>query len=347
MQRVPRARYAIFDAYADTNEDIDMKAYGRAVVAGELAPMAESIQDGLASTLAELQSSCRAEYSLMLGPSECLDAEQNAQVVVNGESYFRGLYTDGSIATWNLRDQHFVQTVLRLVEYHQSMGDGHAPKCEGTSPKSPSAHNRHAAHYEYATHPLIIAHVPLHVHAHRCVLWAHNSHVGDACATELGEREEWNLGQMMRTTFGRNNTFLLGFGTYDGTVMAAREWGEPAQTFELSPAAAGSCSHVLHNALPLVRERVGGAEGETINAFALLLKGDGRAAADDDEEARAPQEALRAAFGVRRQQRAVGVCYRQDTEAVSHYVRASLATQFDAWVHVERSAALEELPAET
>ena len=50
-------------------------------------------------------------------------------------------------------------------------------------------------------------------HAPRCVLWAHNSHVGDACATELGAHDEWNLGQMIRSTFGPNNTFLLGFGT--------------------------------------------------------------------------------------------------------------------------------------
>lgn len=90
------------------------------------------------------------------------------------------------MGTWNDRDQHMVATCLRVAEHHQLIADGRPP---------------------------------------RMVLWAHNSHVGDARSTERGAIEEVTLGQMMRTTFGSSNAFLVGFGTHSGTVTAAEEWG--------------------------------------------------------------------------------------------------------------------------
>ena len=289
-----RSNYSVLHAYTATEgndeDDSDMKRYAREVVAGELRPMADDISIQLIATLGALQRQNRGQYSLMLGPAELLDAEQNAEVVVNGEAYFRGLYTDGSVATWNLRDQHMVQTLLRLQNFHEA-ADGAAPKV---------------------------------------VLWAHNSHVGDARATEMGKHAEWNLGQMCRQTFGSNNVFLLGFGTYEGTVTAATEWGGAAQTFELNPAEEGSHSDMMHCALPGIRERLG---NEALNSFLLLLRGDGP-----------EHKAVRAALGSPKRQRAVGVKYKKDTEAVSHYVKADLAAQFDAWIHVETSTALRPLP---
>ncbi len=100
-----RSRYAVFEPFGD-----DMKEYGRQVTCGELASRAEEIRADVANVLTELQQNNRASYSLLLGPAELLNAEQNAQVVVNGEAYFRGLYESlGSVDTWNLRDQAMVR----------------------------------------------------------------------------------------------------------------------------------------------------------------------------------------------------------------------------------------------
>ena len=187
-----------------------------------------------------------------------------------------------------------VQTCLRLVEY-QSTATGSAPKC---------------------------------------IIMAHNSHVGDANATQHGG-VEWNLGQMVRTTFGQENTFLVGFGTHNGTVTAAHEWGGEPETFELSPAEASSYSGVLHSALRRVRELIG---QPSLNAFMLLLKAPG--GAGDDRGGKAARASMRAAFGTPRRQRAIGVRYVKATEATSHYVQASLTAQFDAWIHVDRTSAL-------
>jgi erythromycin esterase-like protein len=271
-----------------------MKAYGHQVMpGGELAELAGTIQASLLSTLTELQRQNREAYALMLSPSELLNAEQCAQVVVNGESYFRELYTHTAVDTWNLRDQHFVQTALRLREYHTA--------ASGAPPKM--------------------------------VFWAHNSHVGDARATELGSRrQEWNLGQMIRSTFGTNNTFVCGFGTHGGTVTAASEWGEEAKTFELNPAQKGSYSELFHRALPSVRSRVD-VDADALNAFLLLLRSD---APDADERERAAT----AAFATNRRQRAIGVCYKKEQESLSHYFEANLSSQCDAWIHVDNTNAL-------
>jgi len=128
-----------------------------------------------------------------------------------------------------------------------------------------------------------------------------------------------------------SQVFLLGFDTYQGTVTAATEWGGPAQTFDLTPALEGSTGDAMHHALPAVRERFGDT---ALNAFCLVLNG-----GDGDER----QRALRDALAAPRKQRAVGVNYRKATEERSHYVTASVAKQFDAYVHVEQTTALTPL----
>ena len=166
-----QSHYALLDSFGTSG----LHQYGRQVAfGGELSHMADEITNGLSSTLADVQRGNREEYATMLGPAELLDAEQSAQVVVNGEAYFRGLHEDGSVTSWNLRDQHMVATCMRLVEFHAlHSADAGAPKI---------------------------------------VIWAHNSHCGDASATELGVRDEWNLGQMLRASYGADNVFICGFG---------------------------------------------------------------------------------------------------------------------------------------
>jgi erythromycin esterase-like protein len=204
--------------------------------------------------------------------------------------------------------------------------------------------------------------------APKVVVWAHNSHCGDASATEIGAHNEWNLGQMLRQTFGSDNTFIVGFGTHEGTVTAADEWGEPAETFELSHAEEGSISSIMHAAMPAVRERTGDA---TLNSCCILLseqlkggRSDEAAAAaaaaasasaasrtrasatEDQRRGVAGTAEVAEAFSEPRRQRAIGVCYKRgEREATSHYFHATLTQQVDAWVHVDRSTALAHFDA--
>ena len=146
----------------------------------------------------------------------------------------------------------------------------------------------------------------------RDVVWAHNSHLGDARATQMGEQGEINLGQLARQAHGAG-AFLIGFTTHTGTVTAASNWDEPAQRKRVRPSLAGSYERLFHDA-GIVRA-------------CLLLRGT------------PAQEAL----GEPRLERAIGVIYRPESERVSHYFRARLAAQFDAVLHIDDTSALEPL----
>jgi erythromycin esterase-like protein len=147
----------------------------------------------------------------------------------------------------------------------------------------------------------------------KVVVWAHNSHIGDARATEMSRRGEWNIGQLARERH-EGSVRLIGFTTSRGTVTAASDWGEAAQRMRIVPALPGSFEAILH--------QVG------IGAFMLRLRNAGVVA-----DLLAPP----------RLERAIGVIYRPDTERVSHYFHASLSEQFDAVIHVDETQALEPL----
>jgi erythromycin esterase-like protein len=145
----------------------------------------------------------------------------------------------------------------------------------------------------------------------RAVVWAHNSHLGDARATEMGDGGELNLGQLVRQKHGRDAR-LIGFSTHTGTVTAASNWDEPAQKKRVRPSLPGSYERLFHDA--------------GVKQFLLLL----------GEQANGPLAAPRL-------QRAIGVIYRPETERLSHYFRARLPQQFDAMLHVDETQALEPL----
>ena len=147
----------------------------------------------------------------------------------------------------------------------------------------------------------------------RIVVWAHNSHLGDARATEMGEEGELNVGQLVRERFG-SASLLVGFTTYDGTVTAAHEWDGAAERMPIVPSMAGSVEAIFHE--------VG------LPRFFLPL--------------RDPGEAL---GGLRepRLERAIGVIYRPATERASHYFSARIADQFDAVVHLDRTRAVDPI----
>lgn len=159
----------------------------------------------------------------------------------------------------------------------------------------------------------LLAHLDQRGHAPKVVVWAHNSHLGDARATELAKLGELNLGQLVRQRYGRKAT-LVGFTTHDGTVIAASDWGEPAERILIRPALAGSYEALFHNT--------------GIDRFFLPLQ-QGTAAHDVLSKARL--------------ERAIGVVYRPDTERISHYFKACLSAQFDAVIHFDKTSALEPL----
>ncbi|HEX8678995.1 MAG TPA: erythromycin esterase family protein [Chthoniobacterales bacterium] len=148
----------------------------------------------------------------------------------------------------------------------------------------------------------------------KIVAWAHNSHLGDARATEMSERGELNVGQLVRAKFG-DESFLIGFSTYAGTVTAARDWDTPAERRNVRPGLTKSYEELFH------------ATG--IPRFWLNLR-----ELDGD-----PRELL----DHPRLQRAIGVIYRPETERWSHYFNAKVTEQFDALIHFDETRALEPL----
>jgi erythromycin esterase-like protein len=148
----------------------------------------------------------------------------------------------------------------------------------------------------------------------KAVVWAHNSHVGDARSTAMGRRGELNVGQLARERHP-GETFIVGFTTHSGTVMAANDWGEEPRVKTVRPALDGSIEALLHE----VR----------VPAFLLDLRA---------------QRAAAHALKRERLERAIGVVYRPATERWSHYFEASVAEQFDAVMHYDETRAVESLP---
>jgi erythromycin esterase-like protein len=140
----------------------------------------------------------------------------------------------------------------------------------------------------------------------KAAVWAHNSHLGDARATQRGQAGVLNVGQLVRERHGRE-ALVVGFTTYAGTVTAASAWGGPAERKRVRRALAGSWEDLFH-ALGMSR---------------VLLDPTG--------------------FEGRRLERAIGVVYRPETERLLHYFEARIADQFDRVVHVDETSALEPL----
>ena len=207
----------------------------------------------------------------LLAEDELFYAEQNAQVVRDAERYYRAMF-GGRVTSWNLRDQHMARTLQALLDHLDRHNDG-----------TPA----------------------------RIVVWAHNSHVGDARATEVSADGQLTLGQLVRERYG-DDSRLVGFSTYAGTVTAASEWGGAAERKVVRPALPGSIEELFH---------------ET-GSPAFAVSSDGAASG---------------ALDVVRLGRAIGVIYLPATERQSHYYHVRPSDQFDAMIHIENTQALEPL----
>ncbi|CUH39354.1 Protein-L-isoaspartate O-methyltransferase [Jannaschia seosinensis] len=151
----------------------------------------------------------------------------------------------------------------------------------------------------------------------KAVVWAHNSHIGDARATEMGAvRDELNIGQLCREKFG-DEAAMIGFGTHTGTVAAATDWDGDMEVKRVRPSREDSFERICHDA--------------GIPSFLLDMRRDA---------------GLRRRLAEQRLERFIGVIYRPETELMSHYANASLSDQFDAWVWFDETSAVTPLGPE-
>ncbi|MFN8769375.1 MAG: erythromycin esterase family protein [Neisseriaceae bacterium] len=180
---------------------------------------------------------------------------------------------DANVNTWNIRDNHMFETLQNILTYLSYSQNIHS----------------------------------------KVIVWAHNSHVGNARATDMASYGELNIGELVKQHYG-DSSFLLGFSTYTGTVLAASNWGENPRIKLLNPALKGSYEYMFHDIM--------------YKNFLLIIKNNLE---------------LREFLSNKLLQRAVGVIYRPDTERQSHYHMANLADQFDAMLHIDITRAITEV----
>ena len=179
----------------------------------------------------------------------------------------------GRVDSWNVRDKHMADTLFALTDHLSAQRQEQA----------------------------------------KVVVWAHNSHIGDARATEMGTKGEWNIGQLVRQAHGPDSV-LIGFSTYKGGVTAASHWNGHAEQKMVRPAMKESYEALFH---------------ETgIPNFMLLLRGN---------------KDLAHRLSLSRLQRAIGVLYVPQSERQSHYFFSKLPEQFDAIIHMDNTRALKPL----
>lgn len=208
---------------------------------------------------------------------------------------------DGRVA----EDEYFyAEQNARLVknaeEYYRSMFRGRV--------SSWNVRDRHMAE----TLDRLVAHFDKQGSRTKVVVWEHNSHLGDARATEMGDAGELNVGQLVRERYGRD-AVLVGFTTYSGTVTAASKWGRRAERKRVRPAFPDSYEALFHDT--------------GVPRFLLSLRDSGMVT--DLHEGLL--------------ERAIGVIYQPQTERISHYFYARLPDQFDAVLHFDQTQAVEPL----
>jgi erythromycin esterase-like protein/predicted phosphoribosyltransferase len=238
-------------------------------------------------------------YATSLGAAEPCEDEVVTQLLELQRRAAELVQRDGRIAEDNLFHAEQNARLARNAEaYYRSMFRGRV--------SSWNLRDRHMAE----TLAALVAHLDRRGGRAKVVVWAHNSHLGDARATQMGDEGEFNLGQLAREQYG-DDVRLIGFSTYTGAVTAASDWGGPAERMRVRPGLPGSYEALFHEA--------------AMPDFLLPLRGGG-AVADRLHEPRL--------------QRAIGVIYRPETERLSHYFEARLTDQFDALIHFDETSAV-------
>jgi erythromycin esterase-like protein len=239
-------------------------------------------------------------YATTVGATESCENAVVEQLVELQQKASQFLSRDGEVAA---EEFFFAEQNARLVmdaeQYYRAMFRGRASSWNLRDRHMVETLENLVTHLDGSRQP-------------KAIVWAHNSHLGDARATEMSHYGEVNVGQLIRERFG-DEAMLIGFSTHHGTVTAASDWGAPAERKNVRPALRGSYEELFHETgLP---------------AFWIDLRGAGQ-------------------IGVlqqRRIERAIGVIYRPESERLSHYFHARLPEQFDAIIHIDETRAVEPL----
>jgi erythromycin esterase len=195
-----------------------------------------------------------------------MSTEQNAYIARNAEKYYRAMIKRGS-ASWNIRDEHMVATIERLLKYH------------GTNSK--------------------------------IIVWEHNTHIGDARATDMASEGMVNVGQLLKEQYQTEGVISVGFGSYVGSVIAGRNWGDAMRKIEVPKAEEGSWEYLFHKA----------SEGQN----RLLLMNKVR-----------EEKCMKDYIG----HRAIGVVYNPEHERFGNYVPTILPKRYDAFIYIDKTTAL-------
>jgi erythromycin esterase len=271
--------------------------YGRSVedYARATAFVPESCEDEVIDMLMDLRNKASQYKTDGLGHrEEYFNAEQNAIIAKNAELYYRKMIQGGT-ATWNIRDTHMMDTLGRLMEFYD--GKDYADNNNDSS---------------------------------KSIVWAHNTHIGDARQTDMADAKMINIGQLVREHASEKNAILVGFGTYKGSVIAAKEWGEKMERMHVPPAIEGSWDSLIH-------ERTNGSNS------LFIFRG-------ENNERNKAEELIHGSEGIRsnnikrkKGQRAIGVVYNPEYERYGNYVPTILAKRYDAFLYIDETHALHPL----
>jgi len=220
---------------------------------------------------------------------ELFSAEQNAITAKDAEFYYRTMIR-GDVQSWNIRDTHMMDTLERLIRFHDDNNK------EDNS---------------------------------KAIVWAHNTHIGDAKATDMSKDNMINLGQLVRERKNKKNTVLIGFGTYKGSVIAAKKWGEKMEQMEVPPAIEGSWDNFFHNIK---------------NESNLIRSNNNKLIIVPHDNYNINNTINNSSW---KGQRAIGVVYNPQYEKYGNYVSTDISSRYDAFLFIDETHALHPLHMQT
>ncbi len=244
---------------------------------------------------AEVTKSLRAILRLRieqtkLRQSELFNLRQNAKIMNNADRYYRAMI-EGDTQSWNIRDEHMLETLDSLMRMH-------GPGAKG-------------------------------------IVWAHNTHIGDYHATDMAQAGYVNLGGLAREKWGVENVCLVGFGTYEGNVLAGRAWGAKPEIMKLPPAPVGTLEAYLHQV------------AQDIHSSTFFVSFDFAARKADSSHAPLPSEQhATPVLALPHGHRAVGVVYQGAHESRrGQYVPTKWSERYDRFIFIDKTTALRALPS--
>jgi len=264
----------------------------------------ENCEEEVIEMLISLQNKNNVYNKNNKDKEDYFSAEQNAITAKDAERYYRTM-VKGDAESWNMRDTHMMDTLDRLINFHSISNNDISIK-----PKS--------------------------------IVWAHNTHIGDARFTDMKESGMINIGQLIREKKGNKNSVLVGFSTYIGSVIAARRWGEKMEIMDVPPAREGSWDNLLHFIDNDCIDNNGKNKlvifSKDIDNIQNLIDQKGGEYCDNNNNNDKNDGNYE-----NKGQRAIGVVYNPKYEKYGNYVPTILPLRYDALIFIDKTTALSPL----